>query len=144
MKPSCELNKFISEITSSCKYYTNIDFNKKITDQMPSKNVPFECLLCKATSGREHSCTIWKYNAMNHLLMEHIEVKNNQSSVLLIPPWMKMQCIYRELRRRSWESSCAGLWKLTKDSSCQEVMMLSCQKLRSRRPRRNEGDLTHL
>ena len=79
------------QITSSCKYYTNINFDDKITDQTPSTNVPIECLLCKAAKG-ERSCTIWKYNAMNHLLMEHIEVKNNQSksSVLPIPPRMKM------------------------------------------------------
>lgn len=79
-----------SEITSSCKYYTNINFNEKIMDQMPSKNVPIKCLLCKAVSWHECLCMIWKYNAMNHLLMEHIEVKNNQSSVLPIPPQMKM------------------------------------------------------
>jgi hypothetical protein len=78
-----------AEITSSCKYYTNINFDEKITDQTPSKNVPIECLLCKA-ANQKRSCTIWKYNAMNHLLMEHIEVKNNRSSVLPIPPRMKI------------------------------------------------------
>ena len=40
-----------SEITSSRKYYTNINFNdENITNQIPSKNVPIECLLCKAAS----------------------------------------------------------------------------------------------
>lgn len=78
-----------SEITSSCKYYTNINFDENITDQTPSKNVPIECLLCKA-ANRERLCAIWKYNVMNHLLMEHIEVKNNRPSVLPNPPRMKM------------------------------------------------------
>ncbi|KAJ7842440.1 hypothetical protein B0H14DRAFT_2233202, partial [Mycena olivaceomarginata] len=61
-------------IQSNCRYhYTGMNYKvaKKAAKTSPSTNVPIHCALClpNRLSGEPH--TIWKYNAMYHIVEKH-------------------------------------------------------------------------
>ena len=60
-------------ITSNCKYhYAQMQYKAaaKFSRSSPCTNVPFHCPICP-TSVSKAPQTIWKYNALLHLISEH-------------------------------------------------------------------------
>ncbi|KAI0374930.1 hypothetical protein BV20DRAFT_986923 [Pilatotrama ljubarskyi] len=74
------------KISSSCPYhYTGMSYASacKTTVSTPSTNVPIHCPFCPARTPLGEPRTIWKYNAMVHLLMEHC---GDDNSLPDLPP----------------------------------------------------------
>lgn len=61
-------------ITSSCEYhYGKMVYGRAATSSQssPCTNVPIHCPVCPLSASGQPR-TIWKYNAMNHFISEHV------------------------------------------------------------------------
>ena len=77
----------VETITSSCEYhYENMSYKsaKKSSKNAPCTNVPIHCSLCPPSVSREPQ-TIWKYNAINHLLISHSDEDPTQAGKYKAP-----------------------------------------------------------
>jgi hypothetical protein len=57
---------------------------KKSSKNAPCTNVPIHCPLCPPSVSREPQ-TIWKYNAINHLLISHSDEDPTQTGKYKVP-----------------------------------------------------------
>ncbi|KAJ7845977.1 hypothetical protein B0H14DRAFT_2357848 [Mycena olivaceomarginata] len=63
-----------TSIKSSCPYhYSRMNYKaaKTSTKSSPSTNIPIHCSLCPINKVSRQPQTIWKYNAMYHIITEH-------------------------------------------------------------------------
>ncbi|KAJ7198392.1 hypothetical protein C8J57DRAFT_959790, partial [Mycena rebaudengoi] len=61
-------------IKSSCRYHfsrLNYKKAKNQSNRAPSTNLPIHCSLCPVNKLSGEPPTIWKYNAMFHIIAEH-------------------------------------------------------------------------
>ncbi|KAJ7025828.1 hypothetical protein C8F04DRAFT_1046127 [Mycena alexandri] len=82
-------------IKSSCPYhYSRMNYKKAMVASRtsPSTNVPIHCLLCAPNPVSGDPQTIWKYNAMYHIIAEH-SLHNN--FLPPIPPKFMLQLFIR-------------------------------------------------
>lgn len=73
---SCEYHHKSMKYGSACKTNTNT----------PCTNVPIHCPLCTTEYGKPH--TIWKYNALVHLIASHSPP--DALELLSIPPQLQL------------------------------------------------------
>jgi hypothetical protein len=77
----------VETVTSTCEYhYENMSYKaaKKSSKNAPCTNVPIHCSLCPLSVSREPQ-TIWKYNAINHLLISHSDEDPTQAGKYKLP-----------------------------------------------------------
>jgi hypothetical protein len=74
-------------ITSTCIYYSAIDYpatlKGKSADTLCS-NVPIHCGLCPPSSEGEPQ-TIWKYNALMHIIVDHQQMDPDIPNLCIFP-----------------------------------------------------------
>lgn len=84
-----------SMIESNCIYHWKGLKHKDIkepSEEAPCTNIPIHCLLCpKSITGQAK--TVWKYNAVFHLISEHASVNGKLPS---IPPEMLLDMFIRK------------------------------------------------
>ncbi|KAF8135316.1 hypothetical protein K438DRAFT_1640163 [Mycena galopus ATCC 62051] len=71
-------------IKSSCRYhYSGMNYKsaKTASNSAPSTNVPIQCLLCPPSEISRDQPTIWKYNAISHIVCEHAIWDNKMPTI---------------------------------------------------------------
>lgn len=71
------------KISCSCKYhYTEMSYGmaKKCTTNSPCTNVPIHCPLCPPSASGQPA-TVWKYNVMYHITVQHSSYDSGSGSV---------------------------------------------------------------
>ncbi|KAJ7661525.1 hypothetical protein DFH06DRAFT_1089043 [Mycena polygramma] len=83
-------------ISSSCRYHyarMNYEKAKNAAAQSPSTNVPIHCLLCAVNPVSGNPQTVWKYNAINHIIAEH---SLHQNFFPQLPPTFMVEIFIRK------------------------------------------------
>ncbi|KAI1781848.1 hypothetical protein LXA43DRAFT_958147 [Ganoderma leucocontextum] len=105
-------------VASSCRYhYASMSYSQaaKYSNASPCTNVPIHCPFCpRSAAGLPR--TIWKYNAMQHLILEHMEHGEGEDGDHLprIPPaelMVSMHISRREEKKLNIDEEMTEQWR---------------------------------